>query len=135
MTADQISYLALLTSVASLVVSFLVLYRDRHVVSVRAVPVEISAGVYSLHVSVSNSGRRPISVTHVLLVPPQQPGFSMNFGPNGTERIDVGERYSTTIDPAGLPTSWSTVGELRRFKVFVQDAVGKKHKAVWEGRG
>jgi hypothetical protein len=134
MTADQIAYLALLTSFVALVVSFLTLYRDRHVISVRAVPVETSTGVYSLHVTVSNSGRRPISVTHVLLVPPGHPGLYVNFGPTGSERIDVGESRGITISPIGLPISWKGVHELREFRVSVQDAIGKKHRAVWEGR-
>jgi hypothetical protein len=132
MNADQIAYLALLTSVISLVVSFLTLYRDRHEISVRAVPFESGIGVYGLHVSVSNSGRRPISVTHVLLRPPGKPGLFLNFSPEGACRIDVGEVRSCNISPTGLPVSWSNITELRGLDVFVQDAIGKKHKAVWE---
>lgn len=133
MNADQIAYLALLTSVISLVVSFLALYRDRHEISVRAVPFESENGINSLHVSVSNSGRRPISITHVLLRPPGKPGLSLSFSPEGACRIDVGEVRSCNISPTGLRVSWSNITELRGLHVFVHDAIGKNHKAVWEG--
>ena len=133
MTAEQIAYFALLASIVSLVISFLTLYRDRHVISVRAVPFESSKGVYNLNVTVANSGRRPISINHVLLRPPGDPGVFVDFAPNGQNRIDVGESRSCQVSPVGLPVSWSSVAELRGLDVYVQDAIGKKHKAVWEG--
>ncbi|MBB3825079.1 hypothetical protein [Xanthomonas arboricola] len=134
MTSDQIAYLALLASVISLIVSFLTLYRDRHVVSVRAVPVEDPIGIYNLNISVSNSGKRPISINHVLIRPSGEPGLFVNFAPHGQNRIDVGESRSCQISPTGLPISWSSIRELRKLDVYVQDAIGKQHKAVWEGK-
>ena len=138
MTPEQISYLAFLTSIVSLVVAFLALYRDRHIVSVRAVPVGNLDGSFNLNVSVANSGKRPISVNHVLIKPPSHPGLFLNFAPKGENRIDVGESRSCQINPSSLsnlPFSWRSVKELRTFDIFVQDALGKKHKAVWEGSG
>jgi len=132
MNTDQIAYLALLTSVVSLVVSFVTLRRDRHVISVRAVPIELTQGIFHLHISVSNSGRRPISVTHVSLQPPGKDGLSLEFSPQGACRIDVGEVRACSINPMGLPVSWASVAELRTFQIFVLDAVGKKHKAAWQ---
>ena len=134
MTSDQIAYLALLASLISLIVSFLTLNRDRHVVSVRAVPVEDPKGTCNLHVTVSNSGKRPISINHVLIRPSGSPGLFVNFAPSGQNRIDVGESRSCQISPTELPTTWSSVRELRRLDVYVQDALGKQHKAVWEGK-
>ena len=49
MTSDLIAYLALLTSIVSLVVSFIALYRDRHIISVRAVPVGNLNGSFDLN--------------------------------------------------------------------------------------
>ena len=135
MAPEQIAYLALIASIISLIVSFLTLYRDRHVFSVRAVPVGDSNGTYSLHVTVMNSGKRPISINHVLIRPPGQPGLFLNFAPNGQNRIDVGESRSCQIKPSGLSVSWSTSEELRSYNIYVQDAIGKKHMATWESMG
>jgi hypothetical protein len=104
-----------------------------HRISARAVPVETSTGKYSLHVTVSNSGDQPISITHVLLRPPGSPGVWVNFASSGQVRLDVGERKSANIDAVSVPINWQSVDELRSFDVFVQDALGKNHKAVWEG--
>jgi len=138
MTSDQISYLALLASIVSLIVSFLTLYRDRHVISVRAVPIGNSNGSFDLNISVSNSGKRPISINNVLLKPSNHPGLFLAFAPNGQNRIDVGDSRScqiTSSSLSNLPVSWSSVKELRSFEIYVQDAIGKKHKATWEGSG
>lgn len=135
MTSEQIAYSALIASTISLIVSFLTLYRDRHVVSVRAVPVGDSNGIYSLHRTVMNSGKRPISINHVLIRPPCQPGLFLSFVPNGQGRIDVVESRSCQIKPDDLPVSWSTIKELRSFNIYALDAIGKKHLATWEGMG
>lgn len=135
MNADQIAYLALMVSVASLVVSFMTLYRDRHVVRVRAVSFFDTQGVCNLQVTVSNSGRRPISINHVLLRPPGHPGLYLAFAPNGQNQVDVGESKSCQISPIGLPISvWTTLEELHKCKVFVEDAIGKQHKARFSGK-
>jgi hypothetical protein len=133
MDDNTISYLALLTSVVSLVVSFLTLYRDRHAVTARAVPFQQTDGTYSLHVTVANHGKRPIMVTHVLLKRPGDSGLSLNFEPNEGNKIDVGESRSCAISSKGLPTSWSSSEELRSMEVSVIDALGKKHRAKWVG--
>ncbi len=133
MTSDQISYLALIASVISLIVSFLTLYRDRHVISVWAVPVGDSNGIYSLQVTVMNSGKRPVSINHVLIKPPGHRSLVLNFAPNGQNRIDVGESRTCQIKPTGLPITWSSSEELRSFNIYVQDAIGKKHPAIWVG--
>ncbi|WP_139163039.1 hypothetical protein [Desulfonatronum thiosulfatophilum] len=134
MTTEQIAYFALLSSIVSLVVSFLNLYRDRHVVRVRAVAVMDLNGVPELNVSVSNCGKRAISINHVLLRPPGHPGLYLNFSPNGQNRVDVGESRSCQIHPAGLPVKWATLQELHSINVYVEDAVGKQHKATFQGR-
>lgn len=134
MATEQIAYLALFVSIASLVVSFLNLYRDRHVVRVRAVAVVGLDGVPELNVSVSNSGKRPISITHVLLRPPRHPGLYLNFAANGQNRVDVGESRSCQIRPTGLPVTRSTLRELHSLDVYVKDAVGKLHKATFQGK-
>tara|TARA_B100001059_G_scaffold214594_1_gene231476 strand:+ start:192 stop:614 length:423 start_codon:yes stop_codon:yes gene_type:complete len=140
MSSEYISYLALLTAIVSLVVSFLALHRDRHVVRVRAVPIGNIDGTFNLNVSVSNSGKRPISINHVLLKPKDHPGLFLAFSENGNNKIDVGESKSCQVDPRQLKGqlqkfTWRTVQELRAIEVYVQDAIGKKHKAVWEGKG
>lgn len=133
MNSDYVAYLALIVSLFSLVVSFLTLYRDRHVVRARADAVVDLQGVCHLLVSVSNSGKRPISITHVLLRPPSHPGMFVNFSPSGSVRLDVGESKGCQINPTGLPVTWSNIEELRRLEVFVDDAVGKRHKATFSG--
>jgi len=134
MDDNAISYLALLTSVVSLVISFVTLYRDRHVITARAVPVQQNDGSFALHVSVANGGRRPIAGTYVLIRRRGDPGLFLDFVPNGQNRIDVGESRSCTITGIGLPISWSSSEELRAMNVYVQDALGKQHEARWEGK-
>lgn len=140
MDSEYVSYLALLTAIVSLVVSFLALHRDRHIVNVRAVPVGNLDGTFNLNVSVSNSGKRPISINHVLLKPKGHPGLYLAFSEGENKKIDVGESKSCQIDPRQLngqlqQFSWENVQELRELEVFVQDAIGKRHKATWEGQG
>ena len=103
-------------------------------VRVRAVAVVASDGVPELNVTVSNSGKRAISINHVLLRPPGHPGLFLNFSTNGQNRVDVGESRSCQIRPSGLPVTWSTLLELHRLDVFVEDAVGKRHKAIFQGK-
>ena len=134
MAADHIAYLALLASLVSLVVSFLALYRDRHEVRARADAVIDLQGVCNLLVSVSNSGKRPISINHVLIRPPGHPGMYVNFSSNGQNRVDVGESRGCEISPIGLPVTWASLEELRSLEVFVADAVGKLHKATFQGQ-
>lgn len=134
MTTDHVAYLALLASLVSLVVSFLTLYRDRHVVRATADAVINLQGVCNLIVSVSNSGKRPISINHVLIRPPGHPGMYINFSPNGQNRVDVGESRGCEICPTGLPITWANIEELHCLKVYVADAVGKLHKAPFHGR-
>lgn len=134
MTTDQIAHLALIISAASLMVSILGLYRDRHVVRARAVAITPSNGLPELNISVSNSGKRAISINHVLLRPPGHPGLYVNFLPNGQNRIDVGESRSCQIRPIGLPVTWTTVQDLHRLDVYVVDAIGKRYKATFTGK-
>lgn len=134
MTTDQTAHLALIISAASLMVSILGLYRDRHVVRARAVAITPSNGLPELNISVSNSGKRAISINHVLLRPPGHPGLYVNFLPNGQNRIDVGESRSCQIRPIGLPMTWTTVQDLHRLDVYVVDAIGKRYKATFTGK-
>lgn len=133
MNSDHVAYLALLTSLVSLVVSFLTLYRDRHVVRATADAEIDLQGICHLLVSVSNSGRRPISVNFVLLRPPSHPGIFVNFSPTGPVRLDVGESKGCRINPTGLPITWRHLEELRRFEVFVDDAIGRRYRATFTG--
>jgi hypothetical protein len=91
-------------------------------------------GVPELNVAVSNSGKRPISINYVLIRPPGHLGLYLNFSNNGQNRVDVGERRSCQIRPAGLQVTWSTLQELHSFDVYVEDAVGKLHKATFQGK-
>lgn len=131
MTSDYVAYLALLASLVSLVVSFLTLYRDRHIVRASADAVIDLQGICHLLVSVNNSGKRPISINHVLLRPHGHPGMFVNFSPSGAVRLDVGESKGCQISPTGLPVTWCNLEELRRLEVFVDDAVGKRYKATF----
>ena len=129
MNSDSVAYLALLVSLVSLVVSFLTLYRDRHVVRARADAVIDLQGICHLLVAVSNSGKRPISINYVLLRPPGHPGMFVNFSSAGPVRLDVGESRGCQISPTNLPVTWQNLEELRRLEVFVDDAVGRRYRA------
>lgn len=134
MTADHIAYLALLASLVSLVVSFLALHRDQPVVRASADAVIDLQGVCHLTVSVSNSGKRPISINHVLIRPRGHPGTYINFSADGRNRVDVGESRGCQISPLVLPVTWANIEQLHALEVFVADAIGKLHKANFQGK-
>lgn len=134
MTSTEIAYFALLVSLLSLIVSFLTLHRDRHVLRAWAVPIQESDGLVYLQVTVSNSGKRPVSITHVLLRPAGHPGLFLDFAPKGHCKIDVGESRGCRIAPTGLPVTWSSVKEVRQIGIHVQDALGKLHRVRWQGK-
>lgn len=134
MTTDQIAHLALIVSAASLMVSIVSLHRDRHVVRARAVAITPLSGLPELNISVSNGGKRAISINHVLLQPPGHPGLYLNFLQAGQNRIDVGESRSCQIRPTSLPVKWNTVQELHSLDVYVVDAIGKRYKATFNGK-
>jgi hypothetical protein len=134
MTSEEIAYLALLVSVVSAIMSFIALYRDRHVVRVLADALIDQAGICHLLVSVSNSGRRPISINHILIRPPNHPGVYINFSRDNQNRVDVGDSKGCQISPVNLPVTWSNIEELHTFKIYAADAVGKLHRATFNGK-
>lgn len=134
MTAHHIAILALLVSAASLGISILALVGDRHMIQVRAVAVVGLDGIPDLDVTVSNSGKRAISINHVLIRTAGHPGLYINFSSKGNNRIDVGDSRNCRICPQDLPVTWSTVEELHKLEVFVEDAIGQRHKAVFQGK-
>lgn len=129
MSSDYIAYLALLTSIVSLVVSFLALYKDRHVVKARGsifgTPNEPEK--WNLSISVSNGGKRPISVCFITVRPKGMPGMSILFSEGGSVPIEVGGSAVANI-MAGTPAAlWSNPAEIAACDIFVQDALGKDH--------
>jgi hypothetical protein len=133
-TTEQVALFALFISFCSLIVSVLSLHRDRHVVRARAAVVISPNGSPELNISVSNSGKRAISINHILLRPPDHPGMYINFLTPGENRIDVGQSKSCQIHPTGLPVTWKTVQDLQKIDVYVVDAVGKRYKANLNGK-
>ena len=127
--------LALLVSIASLIVSFVALFRDRHALIASSVPVGSDTASWNLHVTVANGGRRPISINHVLL---QRPNSSkrlfIDFQPAGQNKIDVGESKTKSVSPSAVAAAfgWSSSEELLRYKIFVVDALGKQHSAPFK---
>lgn len=137
MISVVLSIIALVISGLSLVISFIALHRDKYSIQARAVPVQQgSSNTYNLELTVSNEGRRPVSITHVYLVPPPNPhtpGLFLPFALDGDNRIAEFDNKKRVIEPQGLPITWTTADELRLFTIYVEDAVGKRHKAFWEG--
>ena len=58
----------------------------------------------------------------------------VNFSSNGQNRVDVGESRGCEISPIGLPVTWASLEELHSLEVYVADAVGKLHKATFQGK-
>ena len=124
--------IALLVSILSLLVSFIALFRDRHTLIVSSVPVGSDANSWKLHVTVANSGKRPITINHVMLqLPDSTQRLSVNFQPSGQGKLDVGESKTSVLSPNTLPAGfgWTSCEQLLRYKVFVVDALGKRHGA------
>jgi hypothetical protein len=129
MSSDYIAYLALLTSIISLVVSFLTLHRDRHVVKARGSIYETTnePEKWNLSISVSNAGKRPISVSFVTVRPKGMSGISVPFSEGGSVSIEVGGSAVANI-MAGTPAAlWRNPTEIADCDIFVQDALGKDH--------
>ena len=123
--------LALLTSVTSLVVSLTALMRDRHVVRARAVAFGSPTTNWNLSVTVMNSGKRPISVTHLTVRRRGMPGVSRNFLANGdSARIEVGESATTNIKPGDPVYCWGSSSPYG-YEIYVEDALGKSYKAAF----
>jgi hypothetical protein len=122
---------ALLISIASLVVSLTALMRDRHLVRARAVAFGSPTTNQNLSVTVMNSGKRAISVTHLTVRQPGMPGVSRCFRVNGGQaRIEVGESATTNIVPGDPVYCWES-GNPYRYEVYVQDALGKNYRAFF----
>ena len=120
--------LALVISVLSLIISLINMMRDRHVVSAssRIVPGMGKCG--DLQVTVSNGGKRSISITHIALSK-RNHQFLVDFSLNGPSRIDVGDSQTTRLPSQNPFISWNSGEELRKMKIHVVDALGKFHRA------
>lgn len=127
-----IAFLALFVSLASLFVSSLALFKDRAVVKANAVAVQGKFGPPQLNINVTNKGKRPISITHILLKRSGTVGKFICF----SERIEVGDIKATQLDPLHLPKvyQWNTLHELHNHDVFVVDSNGARHKATFHGK-
>jgi hypothetical protein len=125
-----ISLAALLVSGGSLLVSLTALRRDRHVVTVRAVAF-IVHGAPWLSVTISNHGKRAISISHIFIRPIGKLGMGRNIllDGSGDVRIDVGQSFSLDIKPGDPVCCWSAEQELDYLIVEVEDALGKRYKA------
>lgn len=119
--------LALLISIVSLVISLTLLMRDRHVVRPGAVAFGSRPTTnWNLSVTVMNSGKRAISVSHMTVRKPGMPGFSRTFLANGSSaRIEEGGTPTTNIVPGDPVSRWGS-GSPYGYKVYVEDALGKK---------
>lgn len=134
MLATVISALALVVSIGSAIVSVVALRRDRHIIKARSTAWEDQPGKWALTVTVSNAGRRPVSIAFVTVnvpnIGPRTRQFTANG--NGNVRLDVGESTSTSvIFPSDKLAMWTSLDELRASKVLVQDALGKNYAALF----
>ena len=131
-SALWISLAALLVSVCSFLVSLTSLRRDSHLVTARAVAF-IMQGAPWLSVTVSNHGKRPISIAHIFVRPFGKPGMGRNIRLDGAGdvRIDVGQSFSLEIRPGDPICCWSSAEELNFLDVEIQDALGKNYSAAF----
>ena len=130
MSSDYIAYLALLTSIVSIVISFVALHRDKHVVnakgSIFGSPNDPEK--WNLSISVSNSGKREISMSFVIVRPKGEPGKSLPFSPDGPIKIDVGGSAAMNILAGDSAALWDNPVDISALDIFVQDALGKDHR-------
>lgn len=129
MDSEYIAFIALLISIISLALSFLSLYRDRHVINARYSIYEMPAAPEKLNLSISvaNAGKRPITICFITVRPKSSPGMSIPFSTEGSVQIDVGGVAVANI-LAGSPAAlWQSVSDIKSCQIFIQDALGKNH--------
>ena len=129
----DVATLALLISLLSLTLSFINLVRDRHVVRVRATPFWKTKNTLTpdgVEVTVSNHGKRPISISRIYAQQHGLPVVGRSFPVLSNEdvRIEVGQSASTRIVAGDPLFCWSNVGEFRLCRFVVEDALGKRYK-------
>lgn len=123
---------ALLVSAGSLYVAGTALARDRHEIRVWAVAYEEPLGKWSLSVTVANAGKRPISLEFLTIRTRGRPGQSRMFNPKGV-RIEVGDAASTNVEPGDPLWQWSSLQQLHKCAIYVEDSLGDKYKAKFAG--
>lgn len=132
MSSDQIANFALCISLFSLLVSLFNLVRDRHVIKAHGSVFERhdKKGVYCLSISVSNSGKRPVSISFVLVRKKGVPGNFFDFTSGGKTpiEVDVGQCATMVLRGPVHNRDWNSGKEIREYKIYVVDALGKKHR-------
>lgn len=127
----DIAQVAVIISTIALVVSMYGILRDRHRVKARGVAFGGPGIQSNLSITVSNSGKRPISIVHLSI---QRPGHPRLFRPflNGSDaRIEVGASASTSVMPGDALYCWSSVEELYSYEAAVHDALGRSYKVKY----
>lgn len=127
---DIAAYLALVVSIPALGLSVYNSWRDRYVVDATAMPHEES-GWYHLKVNVTNKGRRPISISHVVAIDEAGDELTGLFEPQGGNRIEEGDYRSCLVSLKTDLMTCTELDELRAHRIEVIDSTGRRHKAKW----
>ncbi|MDF3127384.1 hypothetical protein [Rheinheimera sp. 1928-s] len=137
MSSENISLLSLAISLAAFYLSFIAYRADKAVVSVRATLFEdhSNLGNFDAVISVSNHGKRPVSLSFVRITKPDGQSFWVPFNANGGEKLDVGEAKSHVVPHSFKGLSVRDHKEWFEHMLFVQDALGGLHYAPWPGQG
>lgn len=129
MSTEQIAYLALIVSIVALIINFVSLYRDKHVIQARRslYTDSVESGIWNVSISVSNSGKRPITICFITVRIKGGSGVSVPFSNSGPVSIDVGEVATANIEGGKGAGVWHSLEELKECEIFVEDALGEKH--------
>jgi hypothetical protein len=137
MSSENISLLSLAISLAAFYVSFVAYRADKAVITVRVALLEdhLNLGKFNAAISVSNHGKRPVSLSLVRIRKPDGVSHWMQFSDNGSEKLDVGEVKSHVVSHSFFGASMKDHKEWFEHMIFVQDALGNLHHAPWSAEG
>lgn len=128
LNSDYLALLSLLASLVAIAVTFIPVLRDHPKIEARRSFVQDTPGTqeYNLIVSVSNKGRRPITISFVLARRPGEPGKVFPFSPSGSAYLQNNGAASALVraDQCG----WRTSGEATNFEVFVIDSTSRQYR-------
>jgi hypothetical protein len=129
-----VSVLSLAFAGVSLAVSFTALRRDRYILITRGAIYESEPGRWAVSLTAANAGKRPITLTFVLVRPGGDPLHSRQFSHAGPIEIPVGGTASTIISHGDPLYLWASLDELKKYAFSIQDALGKNHTVTLDPR-
>jgi hypothetical protein len=139
LTTENVAYLSLLVASLALAVAIFAAvgqwapyWADTHRIEAHGSFVQAhDGGPYNLHISVSNTGKRPTSILHLTVKQAGQPARARPFLQDGPARLDVGESATAVLAGNFLNEKLEAVGDL---EVTITDSANVEHLVFSMGK-